>query len=209
MTQWRDLFMAGKQILQFKITLLNVPTIWRRIQIADSSTFWDFHVAIQDAMGWTDSHLHEFSIINPLTLKKEFIGIPDDEGLSDYITLTGWEFKVRDYIKLNRNQEFTYLYDFGDSWEHWIEFEGEHEKQQTKYPKCLEGERACPPEDVGGTPGYENFLDAIKDPQHQYHDQFIMWVGGTFDPEKFDFKKVKFHNPKTRWKRVFEDDIEF
>ena len=102
-----------------------------------------------------------------------------------------------------------YLYDFGDSWEHLIEFEGEHEKTTEKYPICLAGERACPPEDVGGIPGYENFLSIIKNPKDKKRKEFLEWVGGKYDPEKFDPKKIKFHNPKTRWKQVFTGDVKF
>jgi hypothetical protein len=123
--------------------------------------------------------------------------------------LPGWESKVGDYIQSSDNRKFTYLYDFGDSWNHLIEFEGESEKQQSKYPICLDGARACPPEDIGGVPGYENFLEAINDKSHEEHEEFLEWVGGKFDPEKFDSKKVKFHNPKTRWKQVFESEDDF
>ena len=150
--------MAKHPVLQFKITLQNItPLIWRRIQISNQCTFWGLHVAIQDAMGWTDSHLHEFKVINPATGKKEYIyiGIPDDEGEDVHPMLAGWEVKVEHYMRSEANQKMFYLYDFGDSWEHLIEFEGEHDKQIDKYPVCLAGERACPPEDVGGIPGYE------------------------------------------------------
>ena len=88
--------MARQPAFQFKITLQDItPPIWRRIQISNQCTFWDLHVAIQDAMGWTDSHLHEFTAINTATGKKEFIGIPDDEGFDDvHPMLAGWDVKV-------------------------------------------------------------------------------------------------------------------
>lgn len=155
--------MLKRLVLQFKIILQNItPSIWRRIQVSDQDSFWDLHVAIQDAMGWHDSHLHEFKVINPSTLKEEYIGIPDEEDDHVHAVLAGWDLKVKDYMKLKTNQKFAYLYDFGDSWNHLIEFEGEYEKQANKYPICLAGERACPPEDVGGIPGFENFLSIIK-----------------------------------------------
>lgn len=202
--------MSNKQVLQFKITLsYSTPPIWRRIQIADSCTFWDLHVAIQNVMGWQDSHLHQFSVVNPDTRHKESIGIPVDDGFNDINMLAGWELKVIDYIKSTENKKFTYLYDFGDNWNHLIEFEGESEKQQSKYPVCLDGARACPPDDIGGVPGYENFLEAINDTSHEEHEEYLEWVGGKFDPEKFDPKKVKFQNPKTRWKQVFENDEDY
>jgi hypothetical protein len=197
--------MAPQSAFQFKITLQDItPPIWRRIQISNQCTFWDLHVAIQDAMGWTDSHLHEFTAINIATGKKEFIGIPDDEGFDDaHPMLAGCDVKVEHYMRSEANQKMLYLYDFGDSWEHLIEFEGEQEKHFNKYPVCLAGERACPPEDVGGIPGYENFISIINTPRHKERKELLEWVGGKYDPEKFDPKKVKFDNPKTRWHKAF------
>lgn len=202
--------MTKKLVLQFKVTLQNItPPIWRRLQISDQCTFWDLHIAIQDAMGWTDSHLHEFKVINPLTSNIEYIGIPDDEGDDLHPMLAGWNVKVKKCINLNDNQKISYLYDFGDSWEHLIEFEGLQEKQSTKYPICLAGERACPPEDVGGISGYENFLIIIKNPKHKEHKEYLEWVGGKYEPEKFDPKRVKFDNPKIRWRNAFTEDVPF
>jgi|SRR5580658_9884765 hypothetical protein len=199
--------MASQPAFQFKVTLKDIISpIWRRIQISNQCTFWDLHVAIQDAMGWTDSHLHEFTVINIATGKKEFIGIPDDEGFDDvHPMLAGWDVKVEHYMRIEANQKMLYLYDFGDSWEHLIEFEGEHEKQFDKYPVCLAGERACPPEDVGGIPGYENFISIINTPRHKERKELLEWVGGKYDPEKFDPKKVKFDNPQTRWRKAFKN----
>jgi len=197
--------MPKQSVLQFKITLQEIhPLIWRRIQISKLCTFWDLHVAIQDAMGWMDSHLHEFTAVNPATEEKEFIGIPDDEGFDEvHPVLEGWETKVEHYLRSEKNRKMRYLYDFGDSWEHLIEFEGEHEKQFDKYPVCLAGERACPPEDVGGIVGYENFISIINTPRHRERKELLTWVGGKYDPEKFDPKKIKFDNPKIRWRNAF------
>ena len=196
--------MAKELVFQFNIILEHIEKpIWRCIQISDQCTFWDLHVAIQDAMGWTDSHLHEFCVTNPATSKKEYIGIPDDEGDEVHPLLAGWDCKVEDYIKLTSNHKMFYLYDFGDSWGHLIKFEGEHEKQPGKYPRCLAGERACPPEDVGGVPGYERFVSIIKDPKNEEREEFLEWVGGVYDPEKFDPQSVKFANPKIRLRNLF------
>lgn len=200
--------MANSLVLQFKITLQDItPPVWRRIQVSNEYTFWDLHVAIQDAMGWTDSHLHLFKVTNPATGKKEHIGIPDGED-DAYPTLAGWDLKVAHYLSVKANQKIAYLYDFGDSWDHLIEFEGEHAKQAAKYPVCLAGERACPPEDVSGVPGYEHFLSVIKNPKHKEHKEFLEWVGGKYDPEKFEPKKVKFDNPKVKWCHAFREAVE-
>ena len=76
-----------------------------------------------------------------------------------------------------------------------------------KYPVCMEGERACPPEDCGGVPGYERFVNIIMDPSDEEYKAMCEWVSGwygEYDPERFDPKKVKFDNPKTRWKKAFQ-----
>ncbi len=199
--------MATRPVLQFKITLQDIePTIWRRIQISDLCSFWDLHVAIQDAMGWTDSHLHEFTAYNPITTEQEHIGIPDG---GDPV-LEGWKLNIRDYFNLPANHKVSYLYDFGDSWEHLIEFEGKFEKQlNVKYPLCIAGARACPPEDVGGPPGYERFIEAITTSSHPDHKSLLEWVAGRYEPSTFDPKKVKFDNPDKRWKHTFEGNVKF
>lgn len=197
--------MAARQVLQFKITLLEVePVVWRRIQISDLCSFWDLHVVIQDAMGWQDYHLHDFEVNHSIEKGKQHMGIPDEDGDYDvFNTLPSWDYKVRDYLVIN--DRILYRYDFGDGWKHHIEYEGLHEKQPAvQYPTCLAGERACPPEDVGGVPGYERFLNAIKTPRHPEHQSLLEWVGGKFDPDKFNPQEVRFDNPNKRWKQAFE-----
>jgi Plasmid pRiA4b ORF-3-like protein len=87
-------------------------------------------------------------------------------------------------------KKFRYIYDMGDNWEHVIQVEKVLEVDPlAKYPRCLEGERACPPEDCGGPWGYADFLAAIVDPQHEQHEEMLEWRG-PFDPEAFDSKKA-------------------
>jgi hypothetical protein len=96
-----------------------------------------------------------------------------------------------DEIAPERRTKFVYEYDFGDSWYHEVLFEGYPPlEKDTKYPRCLEGERACPPEDVGGIRGYASFLETISDPQHENHDELLRWCGGKFLPEEFDAAKA-------------------
>ena len=104
-----------RPVFQFKITLQEIePAIWRRIQISNYCTFWDLHVAIQNAMGWTDSHLHHFEVIDPDTGDKHCMGIPADEDDFDiHNTLPGWNYRVRDYV--SENNTMLYLYDYSDS----------------------------------------------------------------------------------------------
>ncbi|MCX9012985.1 MAG: plasmid pRiA4b ORF-3 family protein [Candidatus Methanoperedens sp.] len=191
------------QVYQFKITLQGIkPPIWRRIQVPETYTFWDLHVAIQDAMGWSDYHLHEFEILNPVTGSIVNIGLPDDE-LGRKI-LIDWNQKIADYFTME-NPSADYMYDFGDGWEHKIQLEKilPREKNVT-YPVCIKGKRACPPEDCGGVGGYENFLEIIKNPEHDEYEEMLEWVGGAFDPEHFDPKEVKFDDPDKRRKIAFE-----
>ncbi len=174
------------------------PAIWRRIQISDLCSFWSLHVAIQDAMGWKDCHLHQFEIIEPDSMEEKYMGIPTEDDFYDmYSTLPGWNYKVKDFLATN--EKMLYEYDFGDGWIHSIEFEGEYEKQPKKrYPVCLDGKRACPPEDVGGTPGFYNFLEIINDPDDEEYESTLSWVGGCYNPDEFNPKRVKFDSPNKR-----------
>lgn len=186
------------RVYQFKITLKRIkPPIWRRIQVPETYTFWDLHVAIQDAMGWTDTHLHHFEILNPIKGFKEKIGIPDEDFIDERI-LAGWKRKIADYFS-SENNKADYIYDYGDDWEHIVKLEKilPREKGIT-YPICVGGARACPPEDCGGTWGYEELLEAIMDPHHERHEELLNWVGGDFDPESFDIKDIIFDDPKKR-----------
>lgn len=196
------------QLLQFKITLMDTnPSIWRRIQISEDCTFWDLHVAIQDSMGWEDCHLHMFAVKDPKTVLRTkqkhriFIGIPEDVSGD---MLAGWNTKVKDY--LIDSKEFTYEYDFGDSWEHLVEFEGYCGKDGnvTKYPICIDGEISCPPEDIGGIPGYYNYLEIMKNPSHPDHKEYREWYG-KYDEKSFDYKKIKFTNPNVRLKNMMNE----
>jgi hypothetical protein len=130
------------------------------------------------------------------------VGIPfeefwDEEAETDEI-LPGWEVQVTECLS-QPGSKIYYEYDFGDSWEHEIELEAVLPADPgTRYPVCLSGRRCCPPEDCGGTPGYEQFLDAIRDPQHPEHEDMLQWVGGPFDPEEFDAGAVRFTDPRKR-----------
>jgi len=179
--------------LQFKITLQDIePPIWRRILVPENYSFWDLHVAIQDAMGWTDSHLHGFETKR---YSRTRIGIPSSDEFN-VKTRAGWNIKVKDnFDKVNK--KMLYTYDFGDSWEHEIVFEKIVEKE-IKKPECLDGARACPPEDCGGTGGYENFCKIMKSKKGKEYQEMKKWYEGDYDPEAFDPLKVKFNDPRKR-----------
>lgn len=191
-------------VYQFKIALKRVsPPIWRRIQVPGTYSFWDFHVAIQDAFGWLDYHLHSFEVLNPRTGEIEEIGIPGEDEYDDEIDiLPGWDLKISRYFSEN-NKKAAYIYDFGDEWEHDVRLEKIVPRNPAiKYPVCLAGKRACPPEDCGGIWGYQEFLEIIMDPGHDQHIDTLEWVGGHFDPEYFSTNDIQFDNPKDRLKFI-------
>lgn len=181
---------------QFKITLRYVePPIWRRIEVPGTYTFWDLHVAIQDAMGWSDYHLHQFELISPSTGARVEIGIPEDEIEYGGEILPGWEQKIAQWFSME-NKFADYLYDFGDGWEHVVKLKrvGSRENK-VSYPRCVNGERACPPEDCGGVPGYEEICLGESEFQEEYED---------YDPEHFDVREVRFDDPDKRWRIAFK-----
>lgn len=179
------------KILQIKIALKGTkPPIWRRILVEDSASFHELHEIIQRAMGWVNYHLYVFEIGDME------IGVPDKSD----------EKEITDSKKIRLAQiparKFLYTYDFGDNWEHIVAIEKILEKDKSKkYPFCIAGARACPPEDCGGVWGYEEFLQAIKNPKHKEHKETVEWVGGDFDSEKFDIGEINknlrhFHFPE-------------
>jgi Plasmid pRiA4b ORF-3-like protein len=188
-----------KQVCQFKITLKHIkPPVWRRIQVPETYTLWELHVAIQDAMGWTDTHLHRFDITDSKTGILEEIGYPDKDFDLDRSILPGWKQKIAGWFSEN-NSTAEYTYDFGDNWEHTVKFEKILPREKDiAYPRCIDGKRACPPEDCGGVGGYEDFLEIIMDPHNQSYDEMLEWVGGDFDPEHFNPDEVFFDDPDER-----------
>lgn len=195
-------------VYQFKVTLKGIePEVWRRIVVPAGYSFWDLHVAIQDAMGWLDSHLHAFRVRNPDTAAEGVIGIPGDDGFEDdEVFLPGWRVPIVDYFR-EPGDRADYEYDFGDGWEHDIVLEQVAARApKTKYPICLDGARACPPEDCGGVPGYEDMLEVLGDPDHEEHESMLEWVGRRYDPAAFDPKEVRFDDPKKRWRMAFADE---
>lgn len=190
------------QIYQFKITLKDIkPPVWRRIQVPETYSFWDLHVAIQDAFGWTDCHLHQFVFGSRNSNAFKTIGIPDEDiPMSRNEVLAGWDQNISKWFTLEKPRA-TYSYDFGDDWRHEVELEKIIPREKDlKYPRCTDGKRACPPEDCGGISGYEELICAIKDPRHSQHEELIEWVGGEYDPERFNAIEVCFDNPKKRLK---------
>jgi len=133
-------------------------------------------------MGWTNSHLHLFQVDD------KSYGDPDPE----------WELDIKDDMKTRLSQiapapktAFVYEYDMGDGWTHDIVVEEIRDPEEAMlYPACLDGRRACPPEDCGGIGGYENLLEILRNPEHEEHESTLAWLGGRFDPEGFDTNAV-------------------
>lgn len=191
-------------VCQFLIVLPNTdPLVWRRVQVPEGYSFWDLHVAIQDAMGWKDCHLHEFAFVDSKTERVTRIGIPDDEMPKERPCLAGWKIPIARYLN-HGTAPVRYLYDFGDDWEHTLEFEDLVPAAGGAYPRCVAGAGACPPEDVGGTSGYADFLRAIRNRRHPEHASMLQWAGGSFDPDAFSPKLVQFDDPRERWRIAFE-----
>jgi hypothetical protein len=174
---------ASQTVYQLKITLQDVkPPVWRRVQVLADTTLQQLHHIIQVTMGWTDSHLHQFVIG----------GVEYGQPLPEY------DFNVRNEKTAKLNQlvtgekfKFLYTYDMGDSWDHEIRVEQVLPREaDQRYPICLTGKRACPPEDCGGVWGYAEFVAAIGDPDHPDHEQMLEWVGGHFDPNEFDLNEI-------------------
>ena len=149
---------VAERLYQFKITLKDIaPPIWRRFQVRDC-TLDKLHEYIQTAMGWTNSHLHSFKINDTEYGDPDLLGDEFANGEFKDSTST----KISDILpKSGKRLRFEYEYDFGDSWQHEDVFEGcLRAERGGRYPVCVEGARACPPEDVGGTPGYQEYLEA-------------------------------------------------
>lgn len=171
-------------LLQLRIELAWIkPTIWRRVVVPETITLPKLHQVIQAVMGWHDCHLHEFEIAG------ERYGIPDPDY--DFAEPVRVEQRVRLATALGGAKSFRYVYDFGDDWEHRIKVE----RRLPPAPLfdtalCIAGANASPPEDVGGEPGYADFVAAMADPDHPEHHDMLEWYGDPFDPAAFDISTV-------------------
>lgn len=169
-------------VYEIKITLQDSrPPIWRRVQLPASITLSKLHRVLQIVMGWEDCHLHLF------TAGGARYGVPDPDDWA--------EVKSERAVPLSRilqkpKDRLDYEYDFGDAWALRVVVEKILPDQELKFPVCVAGKRAGPPEDSGGVWGYEETLEIVRDPQHPEHEDRLEWLGDDFDPEEFDLEAV-------------------
>jgi hypothetical protein len=173
-------------IYQLKVTLLGTnPPVWRRLVVPANMTLAQLHDVLQSAMGWEDSHMHEFSVghrrFGRPSPEDRLMGMPsvENERMVDLSSVLG-----------RVGAKAIYTYDFGDSWEHGIVLEKRLPADPNMmYPVCVDGQLACPPEDCGGIPGFYDLVEALSDPSHKRHEEMLDWIG-EFDPQAFSVDKV-------------------
>ena len=175
-------------LITVKIELKDIePPIWRRIRISSLATLLDLHHVIQRAFGWTNSHLFMVKFGS-----MEFVKAPDWE--EDAYRFQSAELAaLGDFIPkmFPKGSTFTYVYDFGDNWVHEIIVEEIDESPKNLLSAiCLDGSRACPPEDVGSVPGYYQLLDNLQDPGSEGFIESLLWLGYVYDPEAFDLNSA-------------------
>ena len=194
---------GNSRVYQFKIVLDGIkPLIWRRIQVPETYSFWGLHVAVQDAMGWQDYHLHRFEIPDPLTgVRTTIVSFPTEASKRNGKLLSGWKVEMGHYFTMANNKAW-YAYDYlYDNWSHRLTLEGIFTRAEgTDYPLCLDGRRACPPEDCGGVQGYYRLLGNINR-QDQEHKPSL--ASGAFDPEALNIDEIYFDDPERRLDLAF------
>ena len=179
---------VSSSIYQLKISLEGiVPQIWRRVLVPSDLPLSKLHIVIQAAMGWTNSHLHEF-----IVGRKHYSDPRFELDELDFGEPTFNEAKVKLFeVAPTPKSTLRYHYDFGDGWMHKVVVEKlltPDPAQPT--PRCLDGQRACPPEDCGGIPGYFRLLEILADPRHPEHDEMLEWLEDDFDAEVFDLDAI-------------------
>jgi hypothetical protein len=174
--------MTADTIACLKITLDDVkPAVLRRIEVPLTLRLDRLHLAIQAAMGWTNSHLYE------ILADGVGWGMIDPDGGDGPLDAR----KARLIDALEDTKKLRYLYDFGDGWEHTIKVERLIDPEPgVLYPRLIEVTGRCPPEDVGGPWGYAEFLDAIHNPKHERHAEFKEWIADDFDPNAVDAQRL-------------------
>ncbi|MEI6633896.1 MAG: plasmid pRiA4b ORF-3 family protein [Chlamydiota bacterium] len=176
----------AEKAIQFKVALRNIrPQIWRRVVLPDNFTLGQLHDVIQVTMGWQDYHMHAFRFGEVHYTSQQALEMGE-------MDMENEETVFLSRVVTRAKQKFVYEYDFGDSWEHEVMVEKMLPIDlQAKYPACLAGARACPPEDCGSFPGYYDILEALKAPKKtEEQKELLEWLVGGYDPERFDLDAV-------------------
>lgn len=200
----------SNNFFQFKIELAYVtPVVWRRFIVPSALSLDRLHDIIQIVMGWKDYHLHQF----------DFHGLRYTENPEESEEGTEEMGRSLDDLLKDPGEKFTYIYDFGDDWMHHVTLEEVLQELPEGVDSpvwCIDGEQACPPEDVGGPPGYEHFCEAIGDKNHPEHEDFVQWISALgwypkkFDPRQFDPDRVNMELDKyLRWCRPRAKSFDF
>ncbi len=174
------------------------PRIWRRLRVLGDVSLHELHGILQRAMGWTESHLYQFELAGRRYSEPD----PEEDSFGEPAA-DARRTLLRD-LGLTQGSEFSYVYDFGDWWEHRLQVEAVFAPLPAEaYPCCVGGERAGPPEDVGGVHGYAEMLEALRNPRHPERAQWAEWLPAGFDPEAFDARETTerlqhFHGAKRR-----------
>ena len=192
---------AATPVYRLKIVLIGTkPVIWRRLQAPANAKLDWLHAAFQVAIGWTNSHLHQFKAGGQLYSDTR-VNFAEFEG--DPEILEERKFTLQQ-IAPREKSAFCYAYDFGDSWEHEITVERilPSETGAVKVGLCLDGARACPPEDCGGIWGYDNLLKILKNRNHPEYKSMTEWLGGPFDAAAFDLANINTWLRKLNWPHV-------
>jgi hypothetical protein len=167
-------------VYRLRVTLAGTePAVWRSVLVSGNQSLRKLHDVIQAAMGWTNSHLHLYASAD----RKDIVSDPRFEldGARDE-----GRVKVRSFAP-EVGHRFLYEYDLGDSWTHDVLVEEILLPEKAgRLPRCIGGERACPPEDCGGVSGFLDLIEAMRDPSHPEREHYLEWLGRAFDPEAFD-----------------------
>ncbi len=193
--------MSAPKLFILEIKLLHTtPTVWRLVEVAPRMSLLELHAVIQVAMKWQSSHLFQFEVMKDG--KKELYGCPDFDIDEEELLLDAKKVKLTDFL-LAEGDSIRYVYDFGDYWEHEVILRGYTQTESTwTYPRCLAGAMACPPEDVGGPPGYSILKQAILSKKKAEIREYDEWLGYRFDP--YEYKNYFWMGMSTYVKRTMK-----
>jgi hypothetical protein len=162
------------------------PEIWRELKISPDILLPDFHKVIQTTMGWKNCHMHSYR------KRRLYFGNPDFED--DYCENKDFndykDIPLRAVLK-TIGSEIIYEYDPGDGWEHDITLLKIMEKEAVIHPVCTAGKQNCPPENCGGIIGFYDFLEILKDENHEQYEEVKEWMDEDYDPEYFNLEGVR------------------